>query len=217
VGILPARANRGPTLGAIVGLEPDSSARSSFGETFLRSRRTTRITFAARDPDDDALTFAVDGLPAGATFDKAQGVLTWRPTRDEEGKHELTVEVTDGHLTARRTFRFFVGANRAPVDSGEFIILRTARPRSRSGAKPLSLAELDDGAVTPLAQDPDADPLTVEVRKQPAGAWVVPSRGGVRLVWEPTDADAGEHDLVVDVSHGELRTTIRKQVVVVPE
>lgn len=42
-------------------------------------------------------------------------------------------------------------------------------------------------------------------------------RGAIYFDWAPTQADVGDHELVVDVSDGELRTTITRKIVVMPE
>jgi hypothetical protein len=68
-----------------------------------------------------------------------------------------------------------------------------------------------------LANDQDSDEVTAEVRQLPVGARVIASNGSVSLVWQPTDASVGEHVLVVDVSDGELVTTVRRKIVVIPE
>jgi len=179
------------------------------GDVVLRSGRTARITFEAEDPDDDPLTYTAAPLPSGATFDEQRGVLTWRPTREQEGRHELTLVATDGRLSATRTFVFVVRPNRAPADVAEPAIFRTARAR-RTASEPW-------GPVSLLAQDPDSDEVTFETRSLPPGAHLVASSSALSFAWAPTNADVGEHELVVDVSDGELRTTIRRTVVVIPE
>ncbi len=208
-----AKANHAPKLVIGLKVDPAISDLSAGAETPLRSGRTARITFQAEDPDDDRLVYSVDPLPAGATFDKDQGVLTWKPAREQEGKHEISFAVTDGALSAKRTFTLVVRPNRAPQDSGEAVIFR----RAKATVATQDESEGGETGMTPLASDRDSDDVTFEIRQQPAGARVTASRGTVYLVWQPTESDVGEHDVVLDVSDGERRTTVRKKLVVIPE
>ena len=208
-----ARSGHLPKITPKVRVKPAISDSDGSGgiAPILRSGRTVRITFSAEDPDDEALTYALASLPAGATFDQQQGILTWRPTRDQEGTRELQLEVSDGQLTAKHTFTFFVSPNRAPIDYGsEAVMYKTVRATHNTAGREREEA-------VQLAADPDADDVTCEVKKVPPGARVVVARGSAMLVWSPTVADIGEHEILVDVSDGELRTTIRKTIVVMPE
>jgi hypothetical protein len=182
----------------------------------LRSGRTARITILAEDPDGDSLTYALDRVPEHASFDRERGVLTWRPTREQEGEHELELQVTDGELSAKRSVVFVVSANRPPADTGEHAIVLRARdePVPDSALLPADA----EGTIAQLAQDPDGDELTFRVLKQPAGARVVASRGSVSFVWNnATGADVGEHELIVSAADDVSATTVRRTVVVIPE
>jgi DUF1680 family protein len=48
------------------------------------------------DPDGDACTHTVDGLPPGAQLDAGSGLLTWTPTYTQAGTYTLQVRVDDG-------------------------------------------------------------------------------------------------------------------------
>src|SRR4051812_32509241 len=65
-----------PKITPSVQLDPSISDASGGIYPVVRIGRTTRITFLAEDPDGEALTYAVTRLPAGATFDPQQGILT---------------------------------------------------------------------------------------------------------------------------------------------
>ena len=206
-----ARLGRPPKITPRVEVKPAIADGSGGMVSVLRSGRTARITFLAEDPDDEALTYAVASLPAGATLDQQQGILTWRPTRDQEGKHELRLEVSNGQLTAKRTFTFFVRPNLAPMDNGsEAVTYQTVRAAQDVTLRPSE-------ATVNLATDPDADEVACEIKKAPPGGHIVVTQSSAAFVWSPSAADIGEHEVVVDVSDGELRTTIRKTIVVMPE
>jgi hypothetical protein len=51
------------------------------------------------DPDDDALTITVTGLPAGATYTPATREINWTPSGADEGVHLATVTADDGTVT----------------------------------------------------------------------------------------------------------------------
>jgi hypothetical protein len=61
------------------------------------------ITPIASDPDGDALTFSISGLPWSAAFDPAGGSFSWLPTCSDEGDHELVFTVSDGAAGASAT------------------------------------------------------------------------------------------------------------------
>ena len=180
----------------------------------LRSGRRVTISLKVEDPDDDVLSFTARRLPSGATFDSKNGVVTWTPARSQEGEHEIEFDVSDGSLTATQAFTFTVIPNRAPQGTSEHTLLFTAiaEPIPDIGALASS-----DSQGSQIAHDQDDDLLTVVVRKQPPGGRVLAYRGSVTLRWAPTEKDVGEHELVVDVSDGELKTRIQRTVVVFPE
>jgi hypothetical protein len=112
-------------------LPPEHSFTAS-GETspapVLAVGQTASITLNAEDPEGDGLTYRVHALPNGSVFDEQESVLTWKPTRDQVGKQEVTFEVTDGRSVVQRTVIVIVRANRAPVEDVEdpvFFVART--------------------------------------------------------------------------------------------
>lgn len=53
------------------------------------------VDCAASDPEGDPLTFSVDPLPAGAQFDEARCLFSWRPSAAQVGGHIVTFMVDD--------------------------------------------------------------------------------------------------------------------------
>lgn len=51
----------------------------------------------ASDPDGDPLTYSLKKAPAGMVIDKTTGLITWKVTEKDAGRHPVTVQVTDGH------------------------------------------------------------------------------------------------------------------------
>ncbi len=72
----------------------------------------------ASDPDvGDTLTYALDLFPTGMSIDGTTGLISWTPTVQQSGSHNVTVRVTDqGGLFATQAFTLDVAlANVAPV------------------------------------------------------------------------------------------------------
>jgi hypothetical protein len=70
-----------------------------------------------------------------------------------------------------------------------------------------------------IANDPDGDVLVLTPRAVPLGARLALSddASGVSLFWRPTEAEVGEHDLVFEITDGELTTRVKRRVRVLPK
>lgn len=55
------------------------------------------LTVLFDDPDDDAVSLDVLGLPAGATFNDATGAFAWTPTAAQAGTHAIAFVASDPH------------------------------------------------------------------------------------------------------------------------
>lgn len=69
----------------------------------VRLGSTLNLQLAATDPDGDALTFAVDPLPAHASLAATTGLFTFTPTADQAQLFTLTFSVSDGALSDAQT------------------------------------------------------------------------------------------------------------------
>jgi len=107
------------------------------------------LKFSATDPDGDALSYEISGLPRGARFDKKQGIFIFRPDFDEADSMSLGVIVSDGQASVAENFRLIVtNTNRPPV------IRRVRDP------------EVDEGGLLEFemeADDPDGDSVWVVI------------------------------------------------------
>ena len=73
-------------------------ALAPIGNRSLAEGETLTLLVTASDPDGDALSFSMDGLPDGASFmDRGDGTadLSWIPAPEQSGAHALTCRVTD--------------------------------------------------------------------------------------------------------------------------
>ena len=208
-----APRNRPPKITPYPIIEP-GIADGSGSAHLLRSGRRVTISLKVEDPDGDALSFTAKRLPSGAAFESHEGVVTWTPTPAQEGEHEIDFEANDGSLTAKQTFTFTVIPNRAPEGPSERALLFTAIAEPIPDIGPLASSDSQGGWI---ARDEDGDELTVVVRKQPPGGRIIASKQSVSFRWSPKEKDVGEHELVVEVSDGELRTTIERTLVVFPQ
>jgi hypothetical protein len=153
------------------------------------------FTPTASDPDNDPLTFSITAQPAWAAFDAATGRLSGVPQAGDVGRYPgIEITVSDGELTSSiGPFAIDVnGNNSAP---------------SISGAPPAAVQAGSNYDFTPIASDPDNDPLTFSVTGKPA--WAVFDTSTGRLSGTPQAADAGRHDgITITVSDGELSNSI---------
>jgi len=206
-----AKPNAPPKFVAFLAIEPEVAIQFSGGEYVLKCGRETRVRMRAQDPEGDPLTFAIDPLPEGATLDAAKGVLTWRPTRAQIGKHRVKLAVSDGNGTDRQDAVLVVRENHAPVGTtGPLIGVASRHP-------PRPTATDWNAPWEGIASDPDSDELTIAVKVRPPTAEFDTSKGNVSMSLRPTPADAGDHELVVEVSDGEETITVRRQVHIVAE
>lgn len=56
------------------------------------------VSLAAIDPDEDPLTYSIQGAPRGALFLPDTAQLSWNTTDDDLGKHQVTVTASDGKV-----------------------------------------------------------------------------------------------------------------------
>ncbi|GEM_PF-6176722 len=74
----------------------------------------TMIVFSLRadDPDEEALTYRVEGLPNGAAFDPTTRMLRWTPLASQVGKHAIRFFASDGHVEVERAYTFRIESKR---------------------------------------------------------------------------------------------------------
>jgi hypothetical protein len=87
--------NRAPTL-----TQPADQMSASNSDVSLQ--------LSASDPDGTPLTYQATGLPPGATIDTSTGLISGRLTAGSAGLYSVTASVSDGALSATRTFSWSV-------------------------------------------------------------------------------------------------------------
>jgi len=150
----------------------------------------------AADADGDALTFAVAGLPAWASFDTATGRVSGVPAEADIGTSApLQISVSDGFGDALLPeFRITVlrQPNRLPTISG---------------TAPATVTIGNLYSFTPFAADPDGDPLAFSVTNLPPWATFDPGSGAVSGI--PGPAQAGVYSgIQISVADAEDRASL---------
>ena len=168
------------------------------GDQQVQEGATLTLELAANDADGDALSFQVEGQPAGASL--SGNTFRWVPTHEQAGAYEVTFTVEDGQGgTDRETITMTVGeANRPPV------------------LDPIgdqTLAEGGSLTVAVSASDGDGDVLTYSVSGHPPGS----SLSGSTFRWAPSHEQAGAYEVTFTVSDGRGGTDSETVIIAVEE
>jgi len=191
------------------------------------------ITFpvSVSDLDQDALTFAAEGLPAGATLTPTgvygQAVFSWTPSEADLGAHDVVFVVSDSGLApedaghtqpsnpvpnvVRHTVRVVVrDANQAPALLGVQVNGHAATDPG-DAAVPLAITA-NEGVPLSLdlfAHDADADIVNWTVTGVPAGMRLSTDADGghAQLLWTPGLFAAGTYRFSVTGSDGAAQFT----------
>ena len=143
---------------------------------------TYSYVVTAEDIDGDDLTFSLTTKPAGMTIDANSGAISWTPANNVTSEM-VTVQVSDGVLTASQTFTIEVTAvNDAPEIT----------------SSPVSVATEDtEYNYTVVAADVDSDSLTFSLTEFPDGM-VIDAATGV-ISWTPENG-VTEETVTVEVT-----------------
>jgi hypothetical protein len=151
-------------------------------------------TIAANDPDNDPLTFSfVDTPPVGMNIDSATGLIEWTPTNDNVGENMISIQVSDGSLTAGQVFTITVSnINDAP----EF----TTTPNTDATQDTLYTYSIG-------VRDVDVgDTITLSLAQAPAGMTLMQTAQGPQLSWTPTANQVGTADVTLSATDNTATT-----------
>jgi len=168
----------------------------------IRWGRVLEFEAAASDPDGDTIQYIPRHLPHGASFDPTRCAFSWRPTRNDMGKHSVIIEATDGRLSALLRITITVDRNRPPVAEYDF-----RKPEVHYVGQQYSGA---------FVSDPDGDPVTLEVRSVPGSVRMRSQGSQIVYDWEPSEADTGERVFDFVVSDGNEATHFQRRISVLP-
>ncbi|MBI4429567.1 MAG: putative Ig domain-containing protein [Ignavibacteriales bacterium] len=160
-------------------------------DTVIREGETLRFFVKAGDPDNDGIVFSHNSLPFGAMFSSSDGIFEWTPNYEQTGEYIFTLSVLDeSNAGASRTSRITVlNVNRPPVFTN--VVADT------------SVAEDNTLNFQFTAMDPDDDGVRFSLASGPPGSAI---SGGGLFSWRPNFRQAGDHEVVVQVSDDTLQT-----------
>jgi hypothetical protein len=147
-------------------------------------------TAIASDVDipNDVLTYSLTTAPSGMMIDSATGFISWTPTNDDVGTHNVTVKVTDssGAYDTEAFDISVVNMNDPPA------IISTAITTAEEGTQytyDVDAVDIDVG-----------DTLTFSLLTFPTGMVIDANIG--EITWTPIDSQVGANPVIVEVSDG---------------
>lgn len=150
----------------------------------INSGESYQLTLAARDSNNDQLSFSAAGLPAGATlWDNTNNTaqFSWTPTAAQAGEHLAVFEVSDGLFSKKQEM---------PIT-----VLQGNSPPLLSVPSELSINEGKALSFTVSARDPDSeDKVELTCKNIPRGATFSADTG--LFSWKPDFRSSGTYDLV---------------------
>jgi hypothetical protein len=156
------------------------------GNRMIQENATLAFNVTATDPDNDELTYSVNGLPAEAEFSNSTGAFLWTPGFDQAGEYTLVFTVTDGVYTVSEQIVIQVDDVNQPP--------KLVVPDYTIG---------DEGsqiAFNISAMDPDGDAVTYSCDNLPRGASLDSTDG--EFVGTPDYDQAGDYSLMFIASDG---------------
>ncbi|SEA06862.1 Putative Ig domain-containing protein [Desulfuromusa kysingii] len=158
---------------------------SAIGAQSVEENSPLSFVVVASDSNGDSLSYSVQGLPDGAVFDESQRRFSWTPDYTQAGSFTVVFKASDGTLSDAETVEITVtNNNRSPVVSGN------------PNGSAMATARY---SFTPVASDPDGDPLIFSITNKPS--WADFSTATGELSGTPTAAQVGtSSDILISVS-----------------
>ncbi|SFV86893.1 Fibronectin type III domain protein [hydrothermal vent metagenome] len=157
-------------------------------------------TPTATDVDSNTLTWSLSNKPTNMTFSPTTGEINWTPLEGITTSGEITLTVTDGHLTENQQFTITVtGVNDAPT------ITSTA---------PTAATEDTLYTYTPTATDVDNNTLTWSLSNKPTGMTFNTTTG--KINWTPSEGITTSNEITLTVTDNHLTATQKFTIEVTP-
>jgi hypothetical protein len=181
------------TVAMTVALGNEAPVLQAIGTQSVDEGSQLTIVLMATDANEDLLTYAVTGLPAGATFDAATQVLNWTPDFTQAGTFSLVCSVSDGELTDSETV--------------EVVVSNSNQGPTISGTPGTSIMATTDYLFTPTADDSDGDSLIFSIANKPG--WATFDTASGALSGTPGEGDIGSTaNILISVSDGSVSTSL---------
>ncbi len=143
----------------------------------------------AADPDGDVLSYSLLTSPTGMTIQVASGLISWTPTTNQLGTHDVVIRAVDGKGgTAEQ--HYLLSVITAPSNRPPYFV---STPVTVARLGTIYLYDAD-------ALDPDFDTLTYSLPVAPSNMVINPVTS--LISWGPTAAQIGDHDVTIQVSDG---------------
>ena len=171
------------TITITVGETNQAPELEAIGDQTVAEGSLLTIPLVGTDEDGNALTYAVEGPPAGSAL--SGSTFTWEPSHTQAGEYSVTFTVTDEHGgVARETIIITVGeTNQAPE-------LADVGNQNAGVGKVLTI--ILEGS------DADGDDLTYSIEGEPTGA----SLSEQTFSWKPSSAQVGDYEVTFIVEDG---------------
>lgn len=159
----------------------------------IAAGQIVQFVLSATDADNDALTYSVITLPAGASFNADTRLFSWTPASGQVGSHTAIFRVSDGAASSDMNVSITVTsagggtttANRPPIWNS-------------LGTQTIRADQTLQFFVT--ASDPDGDSLTYSAFGLPSGASFDTLLR--RFTWTPTSSQLGTYVITFRASDG---------------
>jgi hypothetical protein len=159
---------------------------SSDPETSIVVGNNYVYTITAQDIDSDPLSYTAPVLPDWLTFFPETHVISGVPQSGDLGRHDVTLRVSDGTVSADQIFYIFVeNVNTVPS------FISTPLTSVSAGDLYVYIAE---------AEDADGDELSYSAITLPS--WLNFDVNTQNLHGAPTNDDAGDHNVTLRVTDG---------------
>ncbi|MXW81383.1 MAG: tandem-95 repeat protein, partial [Gemmatimonadetes bacterium] len=156
---------------------------ADIGDQTIAEGRTLTILLVGSDADGDALTYAVEGEPAGSSL--SGSTFTWEPSHTQAGEYSVTFAVADEHGGVAR----------------EIIIITVDETNQGPELADVGNQNADvDKVLTIILEgsDADGDELTYSVEGEPTGA----SLAEQTFNWKPSSSQVGTYQVTFTVEDG---------------
>jgi hypothetical protein len=185
-------------IGVVVG--NDAPVLFAIGDRTVERGTQLIVSLTGYDPNGDALTYSVSGLPAFGTlydFGDGNGALSYEPVAASPlGIYTMTVTLSDGSLDASETFHITV------------VTSASQQPPVLAAIGSPTVQESSPASVSLSATDPDGDLLNWTFSLPGFADGVVtssaPGASSARLELAPGYCDAGSYPASVSVSDGAM-------------
>ncbi|NEQ95699.1 MAG: hypothetical protein F6K30_03040 [Cyanothece sp. SIO2G6] len=167
-------ANQAPTITST------PSFVATIGDQYIYEAKAT-------DPDNDPIAWALVSGPEGLTLNETTGRVSWIPTADQFGFHQVIIDAVDAQgASVRQGFGLNVSSTNAP-------------PVITSPPLTLAISNADYNHRIE-AIDPNGDALTYSLIAAPNGMSIDEATG--QIAWTPTSGQQGTQQVTVSVADG---------------